>query len=117
MHKLILWFFNNLNNIGQTLSLICSFLIMATIVYWLEAIFNAHWVWLDFIKPVLDMVLNFANNLLPFSIYLGETVLDGKYIIAVILLICLMFILRYVIELLTDFKYNYETLHCQQLEK
>ena len=114
MHKLIIWFFNNLNNIGQTLSLICSFLIMTTIIYWLEAIFNAHWVWLDFIKPVLDSVLNIANNILPFSIYLGETTLDGKYIIAVILLICVMFVLRYLIEKLNDLKFDYNNLHNKQ---
>jgi len=114
MHKLIIWFFNNLNNIGQTLSLICSFLIMTTIIYWLEAIFNAHWVWLDFIKPVLDSVLNIANNILPFSIYLGETTLDGKYIIAVILLIFIMFVLRYLIEKLSDLKFDYNNLHNKQ---
>ena len=114
MHKLILWFFNNLNNIGQTLSLICSFLIMTTIIYWLEAIFNVHWVWLDFIKPVLDHVLNIANSILPFSFYIGNNALDGKYIIAVLLLIGLMFVLRYLIEKLNDLKYYYDNLHDKQ---
>ena len=111
MHKLIMWFFNNLNNIGQTVRMICSFFIMATIVYWFENIFNAQWNWLDFLKPILDTILNFANSILPFAINLGDTVLDGKFIVAMILLISLMFILNILIESIQNLQYYYDRMH------
>ena len=62
MHKFILWFFRNLDNIGQTLRLTVLFFIITTVLYWLENIINVHWNWLNFIKPVLNVLLDFANS-------------------------------------------------------
>ena len=81
MHKLVLWFFENLNNIGQTLSLICSFFIMTTLFYWLEILTKSQWNWLNLIKPVLDVILDFSNSIFPFSITAFGTVFDAKFII------------------------------------
>lgn len=111
MHKLIIWFFNNLNNIGQTLSLICSFFVMTTVLYWLESIFKAQWNWLNFLKPAMDAVLNFADSIFPFTIPLGNTVLDGKFIIAVVLLLCLIVILRLILEGIGNLRNTYDDLH------
>lgn len=111
MHKIIMWFFNNLNNIGQTLSLICSFYIMTTVIYWLESIFKAQWNWLNFIKPSMDALLNFANNIFPFSFALGGNNLDGKFIVAMVLLMCLMVVLRFLLEGINNFRDSYENMH------
>lgn len=111
MHKLITWFFNNLNNLGQTLSLICSFFIMTTVLYWLETIVKAQWNWLNFAKPIMDTILNFANSILPFSINLGDTALDGKFIIAIILLLLILLVLRFIIECISNLKDTYDDMH------
>jgi len=111
MHKIILYFFKNLNNIGQTLSLICSFLIMTNILYWLENIINATWNWLNFIKPVLNIILDFSNEIFPFSFNAFGTVFDGKFITATFVLIITMVILRVIIKWIKELEYYYEKLH------
>lgn len=111
MHKLILWFFENLNNVGQTLSLICSFFIITTLFYWLEVLTNSQWNWLNLLKPVLDVILDFSNSIFPFSITAFGTVFDGKFITAIIFLMCLMLIFRYIIEGLNNLKYLYDDMH------
>lgn len=111
MHKLILWFFRNLNNIGQILSLVCSFLIMTTVLYWLETILNVKWNWLNFIKPTLDIILDFANKIFPFSIDAFGTVFDIKFITAIIVLLFLMIVLRLFVEWIFNLEYHYNNLH------
>ena len=111
MHKLVLWFFENLNNIGQTLSLICSFFIMTTLFYWLEILTNSQWNWLNIIKPVLDVILEFSNSIFPFSITAFGTVFDGKFITAIIFLMLLMLIIRLTIEGINNLKYLYDDIH------
>ena len=111
MHKLILWFFENLNNIGQTLSIICSFFIMTTLLYWLEILTNSQWNLLNFIKPVLDVILDFSNSIFPFSITAFGTVFDGKFITAIIVLICLIVIIRFIIKQISNLKDFYDDLH------
>lgn len=111
MHKLILWFFENINNIIQTLSLICSFFIMMIVIYWLEVLVNAQWNWLNFIKPVLDFFLDFSDSIFPFSITIFGTVFDIKFITAAIVLICIMILLRFLSKWLSNLKYLYFDLH------
>ena len=111
MHKLILCFFENINNIVQTFSIICSFFIMMIIIYWLEVLVNAQWNWLNFIKPVLDYILDFSNSLFPFSITAFGTVFDGKFITAVIVLMLIMLILRLAAEGISNLRYLYDDLH------
>jgi hypothetical protein len=111
MHKLVLWFFENLNNIGQTLSLICSFFIMTTLLYWLEILTNSHWNWLNFLKPVLDVILDFSNSIFPFSISAFGTFFDAKFITTIIVLMCLIVIIRFSVEQINNLKYLYDDLH------
>ncbi len=111
MHKLVLWFFENLNNIGQTLSLICSFFIMTTLFYWLEILTKSQWNWLNLIKPVLDVILDFSNSIFPFSITAFGTVFDAKFITAIVVLMCLMLIIRFSVEGINNLKYMYDDMH------
>ena len=111
MHKLILWFFENLNNIGQFFSLVCSFLIMTTLFYWLENILHAQWNWLNFIKPFLDTILNFSDSILPFSITAFGTVFEGKFISTVLILLLTVIILRFLINCLEKSQNVYENIH------
>ena len=111
MHKLILWIFENLNNIGQTLSLICSFFVIATLLCWLEILVNAQWNWLNFIKPIVEIVTGFTESIIPFSITAFGTVFDGKYITAIIILLFLTFIFRVLIEALMNLKESYNDMH------
>ena len=111
MHKLILRLFENLNNIGQTFSLICSFFIMATLLCWLEVLVNAQWNWLNFIKPVINNLVGFTDSIIPFSITAFGTSFDGKYITAIVVLLCLTVVLRFLIEALENMKESYNDLH------
>ncbi len=111
MHKLILWIFENINNIAQTLTLICSFFIMTTLFYWLEILTNSQWNWLNLIKPVLDIILNFSNSILPFSISAFGTVFDGKFITTIIFLMCLIIVIRLFVNGLDNLKYLYDDMH------
>lgn len=111
MHKLVKWFFKNLNNIGQTLSLICSFLIMTDILYWLENILKAQWNWLNFIKPILDVILDFSNNIFPFSFSAFGTVFDIKFVTATVVLLLLMLVFRFFIEGIGNLENMYDEVH------
>ena len=106
-HKFILWCFRNLDNVGQIFSVACAFFIMTTVLYWLETILSAQWNWLNFIKPALDIILNYANSIFPFKFDAFGTTFDAKFIIALIMLIALMLILRFMVEQLENLKAIY----------
>lgn len=111
MHKLILGLFNIINNICQFFSIVCAFFIMAISIFWLETLLNSTWNWLNFIKPTLNIVLDFSNNILPFSIKAFGTSFDAKFLTALIILVIIMTALRFLIEKLEDLKVFYNNAH------
>ena len=98
INKFILWCFRNLAGLGHIFGFICAFFIITIVIYWLETILTAQWNWLNFIKPALNAILDFANNIFSFKIDAFGTIFDTKYIIALILLVVLMFIAKLIVE-------------------
>ena len=107
MHKIIMWCFRRLNDIGQIISLVCAFFILAITLSWLELILKAQWAWLNFIKPVLNPILDFSSSIFPISISTFPA-FDAKYVIAIIILLLLMLVSRLTIEQLVNLQERYQ---------
>ncbi len=111
MHKLILGIFSLIKNIIQFCKLTCSFLLIMTMFAWLEDIIQAHWNWLDFIRPILDNVLDFANSIYSLSFVAFGTVFDLKYINAIVLFLIVIVISNLLMEMLANLEDFYDDTH------
>lgn len=108
MHKIIKCFFNNLNNIENFFSLVCSFFIFTTCSYWIEQILKVKWDWLNFIRPVLDNILLFSKNILPIKINTFFETDHVNFIAAIALLVIMLVLTKYIFERLSELRPVYE---------
>jgi len=111
MHKIILWIFEQIKNIVNFISIVCSFLTTVISLNWIETIIQAHWTFLDFLRPIMNVVLDFSNTILPLSFNAFGTTFDIKYITAVFLLLITTFICRKILNFLLDLEVDYHNLH------
>lgn len=119
MHKFILNFFGFLKSFVYFLRIVCTFTIVLLSFYWVQNILHAKWVWLDFIKPFFDSLLNIANSICPISFDVFGTVFELKYLSAVIILVILCFLLKFVILGLGVIEELYKGAHfvCKKTEE
>ena len=111
MHQIILWIFTKLKDLEKTLRIIVTFLIMTIGLYWFMNLLGKDWAWFSFMKPVLDPILNTAENMYSGSFDFWGKVFEVKYFVAVTFLLIVAFCLKginIVIEFLQDI---YENLH------
>lgn len=111
MNKLILCFFNIAKSLVQFISIICSFLTTIISLNWIELLIDAHWSWLDFIRPVINSILDFSYKILPLSLNLNDKKIDIKYITAVVLLFLLVYISRKILDIFLDLEVDYHNLN------
>ena len=111
MHKIILLIFEAVKNTVQFISIFCSFLTAIISLNWIETIIKAHWNWLNFIRPFLNMILDFSNSIAPISFNAFGATFDIKYITAILLLILIMLICRKILFRLADLEIDYHNLH------
>lgn len=111
MHKLILWIFESLKNIEKFCRLILVFLIMILALYWIQNLIEAHWGWMDFFKPTLDNLLNFAGSIYSFKFDFWGKTFELNYFAAMIILLCLIFVLKAINIVLETLEDKYDDLH------
>lgn len=86
LHKLILKGFDFLKSIWQFLKIVCVFCIIILLLYWIQNLTKANWVWMSYFKPFLDTLLDVANNIYSLSFEFFGSVIELKYISAVLIL-------------------------------
>ena len=111
MHQIILWIFTKLKDLEKTLRIIVVFIIMAIGLYWFMNLLGKDWVWFSFMKPILDPILNTAENMYSGSFDFWGKAFEVKYFVAVIFLLIVVFCLKginIIFEFLQDL---YEDIH------
>lgn len=116
MHKIILVLFGIVKNAIQFVSIFCSFLTTIISLFWIEAIIQANWSWLDFIRPMTNAILDFSKRIIPVSYNAFGTIIDVKYITAILLLILVILICRKILFRLADLEIDYHNLHIKVLK-
>ena len=111
MHKFIIGIFTQIKNLFQLCNLVYSFLIIITLLCWIENIIKAQWNWLNWIKPTIDSLLNFMNNIYSFSFSAFGTVFDLKYLNTVILLLIIILISKLLLKMIENLEYFYYDKH------
>lgn len=86
-HKLILKCFEILRSFWQFLKILCVFYIIIILLYWIQDLTQSDWAWISFFKPSLDSLLNFANNIYTFSFEFSGSIIELKYVIAILIII------------------------------
>ena len=101
MHELMLKFFEFLRSFLQFMKIVCMFLIILLLLYWIQNLTNAQWGWIAFLAPFFDFLLDFANSICSLSFDIFGTVFELKYLSAVIILTISFFVmnlLRYLVS-------------------
>ena len=111
MHNLILWFFRQIKNIINFCILTISFFIIMIVFNWFEVLVDGTWNWLNFIRPLLNCILDFVNSIYSFSFDAFGTNFDLKYINSTILLIIGIFILRLIHNIVDKIEDAYDDAH------
>ena len=111
MYKLTKGIFLQIKNLIQLCNIICAFLSIMTLFAWLENIIQTKWIWLDFVRPVVDNLTNFMNSIYSFSLTALGTVFDFKYLNTVILLFICIFLLKFFIKIIDEIENFYDNQH------
>ena len=96
MHEFILGIFRFIKSFLYLLRIICVFLILMLLLYWIQNLTNAHWEWMSFIKPFLDGLLAAANQIYSLSFDFFGAKFELKYASSLIILIAASLFLKLV---------------------
>lgn len=86
MNNLILKIFGFIKNVIYFFRMASVFLIIMLVLYWIQNLIGAQWGWMNFIKPLLEWVLNFANSIYSLSFDFFGANFELKYLTALSLL-------------------------------
>lgn len=127
MHELILSIFKGIRSFIYFLRIVCIFLIMLLLLYWIEHLTNDTFNWLNFIKPFFDSLLKMCDEIYSFSFNFFGAIFEMKYFSTMVLFVIVSYILKlisYCFTLLENlylisrqaYKKSEETLINQQLQ-
>ncbi len=86
MHKWVLKGFEALRSFLQFLKIVCVFLIMMLLLYWIQNLIHSTWGWMKFFSSFFDALLKFSDSIYSLTLTFSDTVFEFKYIIAIILI-------------------------------
>ena len=111
MHEFMLKFFGFLRSFLQFMKIVCLFLIILLLLYWIQNLTNAQWSWIAFLAPFFDFLLEFANSICSLSFDIFGTVFELKYLSAVIILTTGFFVMNLLKYLVSFFEGVYKSAH------
>lgn len=111
MHKLISFFLKKLNDIGNFLNLVCAFFILALSLYWIETAIQTKWTWLNFIRPVLNDIIDISKEILPLPLHDLVEKFNSSFIVSITLIIVLMVLIKYIFEKADLLNIQYEKMY------
>ena len=111
MNKLVLFILSTIKNIVNFTSIVFAFLGAVISLNWIETIINAHWNWLNSIRPIINIIIDFSNKILPLSFNAFDSKFDVKYITSIILVLIVIFLCRKFLGFLEDLTVDYHNLH------
>ena len=94
MHELILNIFKSIRSFIYFLRIVCIFLIMLLLFYWIEHLTNDTFNWLNFIKPFFDWLLEICDNIYSFSFNFFGAVFELKYLSVLLIFVAISYILK-----------------------
>ena len=94
MHHFVLKCFEFFRSTMQFLKIICVMIILLILMYWIQNLIGAKWLWLSFIAPFIDGLLDISEKIYSGSFIFFGAVFEFKYAIAVILMIITAIILN-----------------------
>ena len=92
MHKFILKCFEFFRSTLQFITVICMFIILLILLYWIQNLIGTTWFWFSFITPFLDGILNLAEQISSYSVSFFGAAFEMKYVVAIALVIIVIII-------------------------
>ena len=92
MHKAMLKLFDFLKNCAQFFKILSVFLILMLLLYWTQNLAEYKWDWMLFITPLLNALLDVAENISDGSISLFAAVFEFKYFFVLVFFLFLYYI-------------------------
>lgn len=96
MHELILSIFKGIRSFIYFLRIVCIFLIMLLLLYWIEHLTNDTFNWLNFIKPFFDSLLRMCDEIYSFSFNFFGAIFEMKYFSTLILFVIVSYIFKFI---------------------
>ena len=119
MQKLTSKSFEFTKNILYFFKILVIFSILMLLFEWVEHLLNTNWTWLNFIRPLLNSILNFSESINKNSINLLGAIFEFKYGIALIIFTIIYYAINGLIFLnsfLEKIVTNTQTL-CRKIEE
>lgn len=111
LHKIILKGFDLLRSLWQFLKIVCMLCVILLLFFWVENLTNGNWQWMEFCRPYLENLLEVANSLCSLSFDIFGTVIELKYISAVLILTALFFGMNLAVLLTNLIEAGYKSAH------
>lgn len=111
MHKIISFFLKKLDEIRNFLNLVCAFFILALSLYWIETAIQTKWTWLNFIRPVLNNIIDLSKDILPLPLHDLVEKFNSGFIVSITLILVLMVLIKYIFEKADLLQIHYENMH------
>lgn len=94
MHHFIIKCFDFFRSTMQFLKIVCVTIILMILLYWIQNLIGAEWGWFGFMRPPLDVLLDFSDKIYSGSLTFFGAVFEFKYAIAVIIMIIIAIIIN-----------------------
>ena len=111
MHEFIIGCFNFLKSFLHLMKIIFAFCILMLLCYWVQNLTGADWAWLGFIKPFLDGLLEFTNNIYSVTFDFFGAKFEFKYFSAVLILTVAIYLMNLFILLANIAEGAYKSAH------
>ena len=111
LHKIILKGFDCLKSFWHFLKIVCVFCIIMLLLFWIQKLTHASWKWMEYFAPHLKTLLDVSDNICSLSFEFFGTIIELKYISAIIILLACYFGMNLVILLTNIIEAGYKSTH------
>lgn len=107
----ILNIFGMIKSSVKFLKIVNIFVILMLVLYWIEHLIKAKWVWLNFIRPLLGYCVALGEEIYNYKTIVLGMVLEYKYVAAILILLSVYLIIHFMYLLTCKTQDIYEEVH------